>query len=71
MFNNLYSVGPHTGQSNFVPTSMESAVENAMNLINELKSPIKLKKGLTLREMIFYVIGLVLLGTLVYIILKN
>ena len=74
MFNNLYSVGPHTGRATFVPTTMESAVENAINLVYDLvpefKNKYRLKKVLTIRNTIYYFIGFVLLCALTYLILR-
>lgn len=71
IFNNLYSVGVHNGRSIFVPTTMEAAIENAISLVNDLvPNKYKLKKQLTLIDVLFYLIGLILLLCILYLILK-
>lgn len=67
-YNNIHICGTHTGASNYSFTSMESAVTNAVNLVNKLEPQIKIeiKKGWTIYDILKLVI-LLLLVLIIYI----
>lgn len=72
MFNNLYSVGVHNGRATFIPTTIESAIENSLSLLYDLvpNFTFNLKKQFTIRQVLFYIIGIVLLISLVYLLIN-
>ena len=72
---NLYTVGTHTGKHKYPFTSLESAVSNAVALSNELyPETIKyhqIKKGVTLRDVLIYIILILIIITLLMIYKKR
>lgn len=62
---NLYNVGTHNGHSNYSFTSMESAMQNAVYLFNQLnKDKIKLNNIFTVNYLILIVVILIIIFVL-------
>jgi len=72
---NMYNVGTHNGKSLYKFTSMESAVSNSVYLSKlmypELKDKIKIKKTITVTDVIFIVIVIIFSIITCYIIVKT
>jgi hypothetical protein len=64
---NLYNLGTHNGYSKYHFTSMESAVSNAFQLAKVLgESSYKIECGLTLRDIFWYMIIIIILVLVYY-----
>jgi hypothetical protein len=65
IYNNYYNLGIHNGHSNYKLTTIESAIENAINLSHifypELKNVYKLKKMIELNNIIIIILIIVIL----------
>ncbi len=70
IYDNLYWVGTHNGNSHYSFTAMESAIGNAISLLHELipesKKSIVMKPPMTVKFIIFMILIIVLALLLVY-----
>jgi hypothetical protein len=71
IYNNFYNLGVHNGNSNYKLTTIESTIENAINLAHifypKLKDIYKLKKMIELNKILIIIIIIIIL--LLYILL--
>ena len=59
---NIYTLGTHNGKSKIHFTSMESAISNAISLINEIyKKNYRIKKPYTIRDIIIVIIFIIII----------
>jgi hypothetical protein len=70
-FDNLYTVGTHTGNHKYKFTSLESAISNGISLSHklypELERKYSLERSITIRDTIISLILLIL----IYILIKK
>ena len=68
IYDNLYWIGTHNGNSNYSFTAMESAMENAISLLHDIeplsKNEVLIHQPFTITKLIFIIFILVILGLL-------
>jgi hypothetical protein len=70
LLNNLFSVGVHNGRANFVPTTIEAAIENAIHLVHDLNAESKNKYKLKRVVSIFNVLNTIMVILILAIAIK-